>query len=134
MAERIEDKINKEWVQKALGGVDFSATQDVISEETLNKEIVMLVQGDNMFGDQVYSYIKVALRNFRALREAMLRGDNFKPSDFGEVVAAGRGSPTQEIRDEMAVKYNMVDVTKRMENVKPAAATNRAQPKFFDEN
>ena len=43
------------------------------------------------------------------MKKFLLTGEQFKPSDFGTVLAAGKGEPSQELRSEMAVMYNMVD-------------------------
>lgn len=130
MADPIDSKIKKEWVTKALGSVNLTG-EEVIDDSLLDEEAVVLLQGTNMFGDPIYSYLKVSLRNFRKLRDCMLAGENFTPSDFGQVVAAGRGEPPQDVRDEMAVQYKMVEVPKRAPAKAVAAASS--QPKFFDD-
>jgi len=58
---------------------------------------------------------------------AMQAGENFKPSDFGTVIAAGIGEPSQEIRDEMREEYNMIDVPP------PKSDIPAIQPKSFDD-
>lgn len=127
MTEPIDSKIKKEWVTKALGSVNLSADNQ-IDDAMLDEEAVILLNGHNMFGDAIYSYVKITLRNFRNLRDAMLAGENIIPSDYGQVVAAGRGEPTQEIKDEMRVQYKMVEVPKRAPT---AAPKGFSQPKFF---
>lgn len=132
MAEPIDSKIKKEWLTKALGDVSFSPERKIDSSELMS-EVVVLLQGNNLFGDEIYSYIKLDLNGFRALRDAMINHKNFTPSDFGEVVAAGRGMPSQEVMDEMRVKYKMVDVPKPdgTQNMQP---TGFSQPKFFSDD
>jgi hypothetical protein len=136
MADDIKKKINPEWITQAMSGMKLNDDEQQISEEDLNKEVVLLVQGTNLFGDPIYSYVKVALRNYTKLRKAMLAGDNFTPSDFGEVVAAGRGHPTPEIKDEMRVQFGMVDITQKVKdesinNARAREQMNRPQPNFF---
>jgi len=137
MVDGIESKIKKEWITKALGNTNFSTTERPIDESLLEEEAVILLQGNNMFGDRVYSFVKFTLRNFRALRDAMAEGKDFKPSDYGVVLAAGRGEPTQELRDEMRVTYKMVDVPKN-EGTEGGEAPNDpvglSTPKYFDDN
>ncbi len=134
MAEPIDSKIKKEWLTKALGDVSFKPEKP-IEETDLMNEVVVLLQGNNMFGDQIYSYVKLDLNGFRALRDAMIGRKDFTPSDYGEVVAAGRGEPSQELRDEMRVQYKMVDVPNPEGNKNAIpASTGFAQPKFFDDN
>ncbi len=99
------------WDTKAMG--DAGHSDDLqISDELLAQEAVILVKGENMFCHPTYSYLKFPMRNFRKLRDAMAAGENFKPSDYGEVIAAGRGEPSQELRDEMRVQYGLVDTPK----------------------
>jgi hypothetical protein len=131
MSEEIENKIKKEWVAKALGSANLSV-DDNISSELMDDETVMLINSTNMFGDPVYVYLKVQMNNFRPLRDAMVSGDSFMPSDFGEVLAAGRGSPPQAVIDEMRVRFKMVDLPKPA-TPKNAAPMGFSQPKFFDD-
>ena len=78
-------------------------------EELLRREdIVMLLQGNNAMGERVYSYIKLSLLNLRKMKDAILNNDEFFPSDFGQVVAAGHGTPPPELRAEMGIQYGMV--------------------------
>lgn len=69
---------------------------------------VILLQGKNSFGDMIYSYVKVTLPNIKPLYNALGSGVDFSPSDFGEILAAGKGSPSEEVRNEMAKTYNML--------------------------
>ena len=81
-----------------------------ISEELLDKNLVIFLQGKNVFGDRIYSYLELTLRSLRDLKAKMDSGADFSPSDFGTVLAAGTGYPSDEIKQEMAEKYNMVDL------------------------
>ena len=40
-------------------------------------------------------------RNLKEMFAKMQNNENFKPADFGTVLAAGRGEPTPEVREEM---------------------------------
>ncbi len=84
------------------------------------------MQGTNLFGDHINSYLQLTGQNLKNMFAKMQAGENFKPADFGTVLSAGRGEPTKEVRDEMAATYNMIEV--------PAPATVTpafVQPKFF---
>jgi tetratricopeptide (TPR) repeat protein len=83
---------------------------DLVDDRFLDVEIVMLLQGANLFGDEIFSYIELTGRNLKEMFAKMQVGENFKPSDFGKVLAGGRGKPSPEIREEMRQTYNMVDV------------------------
>lgn len=69
---------------------------------------VMLLQGKNSFGDMIYSYIKVTLPNIKRLYAAINSGSDFAPSDYGTIIASGKGIPSEELRKEMADTYNML--------------------------
>jgi len=102
-----------------------------VDETFLESEVVILLQGNNVFGDPVYSYVKMIGRKLKDLFLKMEKGENFTPSDYGTVVAAGRGEPTQELKDEMRAEYNMVDIPQR-----PVVNKKKvfSQPKFFGDN
>jgi len=111
-------------------GFGKNVSPDLISDEYLEDEVVVLLQGTNMFGDAVYSYLKLIGRDLKRMFAKMQAGENFKPGDYGTVLYAGRGVPSQEIKDEMKAEYDMVDVP----TPKPAGNfTNTFQPKFFDD-
>jgi len=93
------------WSTKALTKKD-AATD--FSHLFKDEYAVMLLQGKNTFGDMIYSYVKVAMPDIKHLYAAMQSGANFNPSDFGTVVAAGKGEPTPEIRAEMNNTYHML--------------------------
>lgn len=94
------------WVTRALSN---NSTPVEITEDVLDEKGVILLQGTNVHGDPIYSYLRLTIRSLQQLRDAMRSGDKFLPGDFGEVLAAGRGEPDNELRSEMAVTYNLVD-------------------------
>ena len=71
--------------------------------------VVLLLYGKNSFGDKIYSYLKITLPNLQNLKSAIRAGQGFNPSDFGEVIAAGKGEPSPEIRAEIAAQYQVLD-------------------------
>lgn len=102
-----------------------------IDEELLDEEVVIFMTGSNVFNDPTYAYIKISLRNLQRLKATMDAGEKFMPSDFGTVLAAGKGEPSEEIKAEMALSYNLVDIPRSG----PARApVNPAQPSVWDEN
>ncbi|MCX7092018.1 MAG: hypothetical protein NTY50_01010 [Methylobacter sp.] len=66
---------------------------------------VILLQGKNSFGNVIYSYVQVALPNIKKLYSALNSSEDFSPSDFGTIIAAGEGEPSDELRAEMAITY-----------------------------
>ncbi len=114
------------WSTDAFGG--GSSSSNVIDEKLLDVDIVILLQGTNLFGDGIYSYLRLPGRKLKEMFAKMRAKENFNPSDFGEVLSAGRGDPSQEVRAEMAATYNMIDVPMP----KPTAPKPVfVQPKFF---
>jgi hypothetical protein len=102
--------------------------------------VVALVQGTNLFGDKIYSYVEMQLGEFIKMARKIRDNENFKAADYGTVLSAGRGVPSPELRREMATKYKLVDVP---QPPKPAAAGASASggakpilsaPKFFDDD
>ncbi len=101
----------------------------IIDEKYLDEDIVILLQGRNNFGDRVYSYLKLKLRKVKELRGMMRNNQPFAPSDFGTVIAAGKGEPTDEVKAEILRDYKMIDPPK------PKAVPMGApvMPKLWDE-
>lgn len=71
--------------------------------------VVLLLFGKNSFGDKIYSYLKIYLPNLPKLKTAIRAGKGFNPSDFGEVIAAGKNEPPGELRAEIANTYKVLD-------------------------
>ncbi len=106
-----------EWNQKEISSnADTESEDDALLEL---EDIIMLMQGKNGFGERVYSYLKLNIKNLRLMKESIMRKEEFMPSDFGEVLAAGQGNPPPELRAEMAVKYGMMQAPK-VQPAKPA--------------
>lgn len=112
------------WSSEILGksAVDFNA---LLKDEYA----VVLLQGKNVFGDMIYCYVKVILPNIEKLQAALTGGGTFNPSDFGEVIAAGKGTPPEEVRAEIALTYPMLEKPRPMQ----AASTGSIDKKKWDE-
>lgn len=98
-------------------------------EELMDELVVILMQGKNMFGDKVYCYVRLTIRDMKKMRTKMQAKENFNPSDFGTVVAAGRGDPTDEVKAEIAMMYKTLDD----KAAPPAQAAPPPQQKAWDE-
>lgn len=114
-----------------------NSTPVSIDESLMKDEVVILLQGKNRFGDAIFSYLKLNLEKLIEMKRAMLRGQDFMPSDYGSVLAAGRGEPSVELRSEMAVRYKMIDkpMTTAAQQEKPKMPSFAAKysPNFGDE-
>lgn len=81
-----------------------------IPAELAQEKGVVLIHGNNLFGDKVFSYVEITLEKFRDLKIAMDKNQNFKPADFGTVLAAGRGEPSAELKAEMEGEHQLMDI------------------------
>ena len=113
----------------SASGFGKYVSPELVSDEFLDTYIVILLQGNNIFGDTVYTYLEISGANLRKVFGHMQKGENFKPADFGTVLAAGRGEPSEEVREEMKTEYNMMDIPKPKPNVKIPTF----QPKYYEE-
>ncbi len=116
------------WSTGAFGGAESASS--IIDEKLLDVDIVILLQGTNLFGDGIYSYLRLPGRKLKEMFAKMRAKENFNPSDYGEVLSAGRGDPSQDVRNEMAATYNMIDVPMPKPAAKPPVFV---QPKFFND-
>lgn len=96
-----------QWNTRSLGKGDHPIVTDAqgLQEGT----VVILMQGKNTFGDRIYSYLKITLEDLKRMQAAVQKGEPFNPSDFGTVVAAGKGDPTDEVKAEVASMYKVLD-------------------------
>jgi hypothetical protein len=121
-----------DWITKVLSesGFKMPNLQTKVDDKLMDEEVVILMQGKNSFGDDIYSYIKVTVRNFYALAEFVKTRGDFIPSDYGTVIAAGTGEPPEFLRAEMAVTYNLVDIPRHVSNPSKISV---APPALWDE-
>jgi len=99
----------KKWISAVSKG--DQQIQPLTEEEKAKfagEEIVLLLGGFNNFGDKIYNYLKLPLSKVEALIFAVEGGGRFDIRDFGEVLAAGLGDPTDEIRQEIESAYKMM--------------------------
>lgn len=118
------------WAIPSLGkrNVPFQ-----FKEELLDEEVVLLMRGANVFNDKVFVYIQLTLRNLQRMKRAMDGREKFLPSDFGTVLAAGKGDPSEELRAEMAEAYNIADLPQAAAAPMPPPAHALAQPHVWGE-
>jgi len=95
--------MSAKWSTQVLGsgGVDFG---ELLKDEYA----VLLLRGKNIFGDLIYCYLKVGIADVKKLQVALQGEANFNISDFGTVIAAGKGEPTEEVKAEIAISYPML--------------------------
>ena len=116
------------WKTSALSQ---NSTPLELDDALLAEKVVILLQGKNVYGDPIYSYLQLTLRSLQLLRDKMRKTEDFMPAEYGEVLAAGRDEPPAELRTEMAVTHNMVDVPRPKAVGNPSYAV--PQPKLWDD-
>lgn len=84
------------WVSKTLGRVGAGG-----ESETPDEDLLILVQGKNVFNDKIYCYIKIGSERLEEFNKTIRHNANFDLRQFGTVVAAGRGIPTSDVQTEV---------------------------------
>lgn len=120
--------MNTTWKTSAFSK---NSTPVELDEALLNEKVVILLQGKNIYNDAIFTYLQLTLKSLQQLRDKMRSGDDFMPAEYGVVLAAGKGEPSPEMRSEMAVTHNMVDVPKPKAAPPPSYAV--PQPKLWDD-
>lgn len=118
------------WTTNAFSTI---GTDPIIDQDLLDESVVILLLGKNLFGDRIYSYVKLSVKKLLELRKAMRSGKDFMPSDFGEVIAAGKGEPSESIKRDLAEQgLKFVDPA-HFKGKSLAATAGPIQPKLWDE-
>ncbi len=108
-----------------------NSTPVELDEALLKEKVVILLQGKNVYGDPIFTYLQLTLASLQQLRDKMRQAKDFMPAEYGEVLAAGKGEPSPEMRSEMAVTHNMIDVPRPKTAAPPSYAV--PQPKLWDD-
>ncbi len=106
----------RKWVNAfSKGNEEITPPTEEEKQRLGDEEIVLLLSGYNNFGDKIYNYLKLPLRNVEPLISSVDNGGRFDVREYGEVVAAGVGNPPDEIRQEMESQYRMIRFPKKQE-------------------
>lgn len=81
-----------------------------IDKHLLRENVVIFMTGKNVDNDDTYAYLQLPLWKLQDLKATMDAKENFRPSDFAIVLAAGKGEPPEDVRSKMASEYNLVDM------------------------
>ncbi len=120
--------MSTKWSTQVIGKTGTPNFGELLKDEYT----VILLRGKNTFGDMIYCYVKLTFPDLHRLEEALKYEDSFNPSDFGTVVAAGRGEPTDEVKMEVAATYPVLGKAPAPAP-KPAAAAIPEEKKAWDE-
>ncbi len=121
--------MNTTW---KTGAFSKNSTPVELDDALLNEKVVILLQGKNVYGDPIFTYLQLTLKSLQQLRDKMRKTEDFMPAEYGTVLAAGKGEPSQEMRSEMAVTHNMIDVPRANKAAAPASYAV-PQPKLWDD-
>lgn len=117
--------MTSQWNSKNIG-----KSLELLQSGVLDDPVVILMQGKNTFGDRIYAYLKLTVKDLTKLKAAMDAGTPFNPSDLGTVVAAGSGEPTDEVKAEIASLYKILNVQPTFDS---QSASTPSTPKAWDE-
>lgn len=70
-------------------------------------EVVVLIQGWNNFGDEVYSYVKVPVEKLDEIKHKLDENEPLDVRKYGTVIAAGLNEPSDEVKAEIEKEYDM---------------------------
>src|SRR5678810_918609 len=73
----------------------------MIAEKTV---CILLVRGESPDGKKIYAYLGIRADKLESFMEAQKKG-TFYPEDYGIVIEAGEGEPTEEIKQKMTKEY-----------------------------
>lgn len=79
----------------------LTRTEQIIAEKTV---CVLLIRGENPEGGKIYAYIAVRADKLEDFMEAQKSG-TFFPEDYGMILEAGEGEPSDEVRARMTQEY-----------------------------
>lgn len=89
----------------------LSRSGQMMAEKTV---CVLLVRGENPDGEPIYAYVGVRADKLEEFMEAQNSG-MFYPEEYGVIIEAGEGEPSEEIIRKMEEEYGfnhqmMVDI------------------------
>lgn len=89
----------------------LSRSEQIVAEKTV---CVLLVRGESPEGDPIYAYVAVRADRLEDFMEAQKTG-MFYPEQFGVIIEAGEGDPSDEVRERMERDYGfnhqmMIDI------------------------
>jgi len=64
------------------------------------------------------------------MRSATQAGENFKPSDYGEILFPGEGDHPEALQKEMKIKYGLKEISKPSNEAKEPKKDETPPPDF----
>lgn len=72
---------------------------------------MLLLTGSNGFGDQIFCYLQFPYKYYDELKSRIESKESFDPRQYGSIVAAGLGFPSEEVQKEIHQEFGYVPVT-----------------------
>jgi len=79
----------------------LTRSEQIVAEKTV---CVLLVRGESPDGKKIYAYLAIRADKLEAFMEAQKQG-TFYPEDYGIVIEAGEGEPSDEVKQKMTKEY-----------------------------
>jgi hypothetical protein len=79
----------------------LTKSEQIIAEKTV---CVLLVRGENPEGERIFAYMAVRADKLESFIEAQKSG-TFYPEDYGIIIEAGTGEPSEEVKEKMTKEY-----------------------------
>lgn len=90
---------------------DLTRSEKMLAEKAV---CILLVRGENEDGQPIFAYVAVRADKLDAFMEAQ-KNEAFFPEDYGMIIEAGEGEPSEEVKARMRDEYGfnhdeMVDI------------------------
>lgn len=92
-------------------GIVRDSTIEEFTEEELATETIILLEGQNIFNDSIFIYLKIDMRSLFNLQVEQKTKGNVQAGEYGEILFFGIGRPSRKVRKEFSEKYNLVENT-----------------------
>lgn len=79
----------------------LTRSEQIIAEKTV---CVLLVRGESPEGKKIFAYLAIRADKLESFMEAQKQG-TFFPEDYGIVLEAGEGEPSDEVKLKMTQEY-----------------------------
>src|ERR1700733_1455702 len=79
----------------------LTRSEQIVAEKTV---CVLLVRGESPDGKKIYAYLAIRADKLEAFMEAQKQG-TFYPEDYGIVIEAGEGEPSDAVKKKMTEEY-----------------------------
>ncbi|MDX2073479.1 MAG: hypothetical protein SFX19_03830 [Alphaproteobacteria bacterium] len=79
----------------------LTTSEQIIAEKTV---CILLIRGESPDGGKMYAYVAVRADKLEGFMEAQKSG-TFFPEDYGMILEAGEGEPSDEVKTKMTQEY-----------------------------